>query len=331
MVTALRGIQIGKESVAGTRVAADIIWLGSGEMTDQRTWHAPDTEERNSLSLEHRQIEVAKQSQFVYRGSITFEQILFLLDMGVKGSVSPSTPTNGVLTRDWTYTPNNSSLNVPETYTIEYFDNQQEYEFGHGIVEQMALNFPMGEVGNVQATLFGQGTAKATKTAALSDPTVEDVVSQKGKIYIDTSWANLGNTQKSGLLANSSIAFTTGFAPVPLADGSTDFSTYAERKRALDVTMTLRHNSDGVAQFDNYAAATGIFVRLEWTGSEIEQVTPTYDKLLRVDMALRFKNPPRFFGDHEGLNTIEMNARTFKDPTSGNDFSFFVRNTVTGT
>ena len=215
MTTALRRIQMGQETTRGTLVAADKILLGALQYTDQRTHHSPEDEERNSLALLHRLTELTQGTALQYTGSLIYEQILDFLAMGVKGSVTPTTPTNGVLTRDWTFTPTLAALNAQDSYTFEYGDDQQEYECGHVMAESIDLNFSMGEAATMSATLFGQATAKATFTGALTPPAVEDVVAQQVKMYLDTTWAGLGTTQLSGLLASAVIRIPTG-----LADGA---------------------------------------------------------------------------------------------------------------
>lgn len=330
MTTALRRIQIGLESTRGTLVAADTILLGALQYTDTRTWISPEDEERNSLALLHRQTEVAKQTDLQFTSTVTYEQILQFLSMGVKGAITPTTPTNGVLTRDWTFLPSLTASNAQDSFTFEYGDDQQEYECGHVMASQIELTFPMGEAGGLTATLFGQGTAKSTFTGSLSAPTVEDVASQDITLYVDSSWSALGDTAKAAILASATIRIPTGVAPQRYADGSTNFSTFSESKRAAEVELTLRHNSDGEVQYDNYAASTLIFVRLEAVGTLIESVTPDYYKTLTMDFAMRYTEPPTFFEDYNGHNTVVLRGRTFRDPTSGNDFGFVVRNTVTG-
>jgi len=251
VTTALKRIQIGLESTRGTLVAADTVLLGALQYTDDRAFHMPEDEERNSLALLHRQTEIAKGTTLQFTGAVTFEQILQFLSMGVKGAITPTTPTNGVLTRDWTFLPTLTALNAPDSFTFEYGDDQQEYECGYVMAEQLELAFAMGEVGQLSANLFGKATAKSTFTGALSAPTVEDVVSQTMKFYKDTSWANLGNTEKAAILANATIRIPTGFTKVPYGDGSTEWSTHGESKRAAEVEITLRHNADVVIPLVN--------------------------------------------------------------------------------
>lgn len=330
MTTALRRIQVGLESTHGTLVAADTILLGALQYTDQRTFHQPEDEERNSLALVHRSTELTKATALQFTGALTFEQALQFLSMGVKGGISPTTPTNGVLTRDWTFTPSLTADNAHDSFTFEYGDDQQEYECGYVMAEQLEFTFAMGEVGQLSATLFGQSTAKSTFTGSITVPTVEDVVSQTVQMYKDSSWANLGTTELTGTLANAVIRLPTGLSMARYASGSTEFTTHGIAKRACEVELTVRHNNSGEALYDDYVAQNLIFIRLEATGSEIEQVTPTYDKLFRFDGAIRLSEPPQFFEDYNGFNTVMLRGRTYEDPTSNNDFSFMVRNTVTG-
>lgn len=86
---ALREIQIGEESEKGTAVAATAVLLGALTMKESPVIHRP-VEERGTLAEFSRSLKVANLAELTFEGDVTFEQILYLLHMGMLGNVSPT-------------------------------------------------------------------------------------------------------------------------------------------------------------------------------------------------------------------------------------------------
>ena len=326
MVMALRKIQIGQESTRGTGVAADIILLGRLSQTHEITWDAPEDEERNSLAMFHRQTNVGQQVALKYEGNMTFQQVIHLLAMGI-GALTTTQPDVGgsPTVYDHTFEPTLIALAAQKAYTVEYGDKKQEYESVFLMAEQLEFTFAIGESWQMGADLFGRFPTKSTFTGALTDPVVEDVIGQKSKLYIDTSWANLGNTQVSSSLISASIRIPTGLAPTRYADGTIELSDVAENKRAAEVELVFKHDTSGVAEYDKFAAGTLLFVRLETEGSVAENA---FNFTTTWDFALRYTEPVEFFGDQDGENVIRLTGKSQQDPTAVRDMRFKVRNTT---
>lgn len=83
---ALRKIQIGLESAAaqGDPVPATAALLGALTMVDSPTIHRP-VEERGVLAEFARSVKVANLAEMTFEGDATFEQIIYLLNMGILG------------------------------------------------------------------------------------------------------------------------------------------------------------------------------------------------------------------------------------------------------
>ena len=326
MVMGLRRIQIGQESTRGTPVAADIILLGRLGMTPEITPYMPDDEERNSLAMYHRRTNVGQQAALSYEGTLTFQQVIHLLAMGI-GALTTSQPDSGgsPTVYDHTFEPTLIALAAQKAYTFEYGDNQQEYESAFCIATQLEFSMAMLEPWTMSADILARFPSKSTFTGSLVAPTVEDVIGQKTKLYIDTSWANLGNTQVSDTMISASIRIPTGIVPTRYADGSLEFSDVAENKRAAEIDLTFKHNTSGEAEYDKFAAGTLTFVRLEVEGSVAEN---SYNYTFRADFAMRYTENPELFGEQDGENVIALSGKSFHDPTSGRDMRFLVRGTT---
>ena len=325
-IGALRRIQIGVESPRGTLVPATKILLGNLRMTPRLESYEPEDEDRNSLGLLHRSTIIGQSCDLRYEGSATYEQLINFLAMTMIGGVTPTTPGGGTLTRDWAFAPSLTAANTQDSFTFEYGDNQQEYEAAFVVGKQLELSYDMGGPIRLTADLVGRYPAKSTFTGSLAAPTVVDIVSKVTTIAVDTTWAGLGGTAKSTLLLGGTVRIPSGIELVKYADGSLNWSTTQEGKRALEVELLLAHGDDGETQYDNYAARTTTFVRLETLGPLIEGALY---KRLQIDMALRWTEPPEMFELESGLTAIRFKGKSVVDPTSANDYEVNVRNAVT--
>ncbi len=105
-ISGFRKIQIGKEDTPGTPVAATKRLLGTLTQKEALTLSQP-SEEVGALTKVTRSIVAGKQAEMKFTADLTFEQILDILLMGVKGSVSavPLYPESAqVFTSPATYT-----------------------------------------------------------------------------------------------------------------------------------------------------------------------------------------------------------------------------------
>lgn len=323
MTTAFRRIQVGLEATRGTAVAADKKLVGTLTMTPEVVWHRP-VDERNSLAEFRRSIAVAQNSRLRYEADATYDQLIDILSMAVKGSITPSVVE--ITGRIWTFTPNTTSKNVQDSYTFEYGDDVQAWESAFVIAENMELSIPLNEVVTVRADLFAKFAAKTTFTAAISDPSLTEIVANHAKIYIDGTWANLGTTQQAALLAGATIRLPTGVAPVKYADGSLDMSGVSESRTHLEIDLDLISSTAFVTEYDAYVAGTDRAIRIELTGPIAVGATPYK---LTIDCFGRYVSAPELFGDRDGENMVRLALHSHED-SSGNHFEFAVTNLITG-
>jgi len=223
----------------------------------------------------------------------------------------------------WTFTPNLTSRNNQDAYTVEYGDDSQEFETTFGLVSALELAITLGDVVTLNVDMFARFPSKSTFTAALSDPTVNEIVSNHLRVYIDGSWATLGNTQKSSLVMGGTVRMSTGAASVKYADGSLDFSNFIEQRRHLEIELEMAVGADAITEYDAWVAQTLRAIRLEWTG-------PTLgggNYKLTVDAIGRYTSGPEFLADKDGQNVMRFIFQTRED-SLGNEMSFVVQNNV---
>jgi len=323
MAEAFRRIQIGAEATRGTLVAADKVLLGTLQMTPESTFFRPE-DERNSIATHSRQVEVAQQTTFRYEGVASFEQLIYFLSMGVIGAVSPATVE--VTGRVWTFLPNMSSANTPNSFSIEYGDDDQEFEAGFVVATNLEMAIAMGETMTLRADLVGREAAKSTFTGALSEPAINEIVGNKMNVWIDGTWANLGTTAKTSLVAAASIRLPTGFTPVKYADGNLFFSAIAEQKRAVQLELDLVMGADAITEYDAFKAGTARAIRLRIDGPIAVGAT---NYRFDFDVFGFYDEAPQLFDSRDGENLVRLRLSSFDDKVGPNDFQFVVTNLET--
>lgn len=322
-IEAFRRIQIGKESTPGTAVAATRKLIGELSISPNLTIHRP-TDERNSLSEFRRSEVVGQDASLSYSSDATYDQIIHFLAMALKGGVTPTQPDvgNSPTVYDWVYTPVATVLAAVDTFTIEYGDNTQEFECKYCFVQSLELGFAMNSVVTLKADMMGHYPIKSSFTGALSDESVEEVVSNDLTVAIDTTWANLGVTPKSGVVAGATLRIPTGLVPIKAADGSMEFTRIGEQRRHFELDLDILVSSAAITEYDAAVAQTDRAIRLIVTGPTISD-DETY--MLTIDFFGRYTAAPTIWDSQDGENLIRLSLVSHAD-ASGNELSITVRN-----
>jgi len=262
----LRKIQIGEETTAkGTPAAATAVLLGELTMKETPTIVRP-AEERANLAQHTRSHKVANMAELQFKGEVTFEQLLYFLHMGILGDV---TPVAGPSNKIWTFTPSLVAAGTYDSFTIEDGDDVQAWETEYCMASKIVITGGMNEPLQVTVDIFGRKMTQTSFTGSLSAPTVESVITQMGRIYIDDEDGVIGTTVKSSTLISFTLTINTGLSPVRHADGSLDFSTYQEGPKSVELQMTLAFNSGVETEHTYYNGETLRLVRLEFQGDDV--------------------------------------------------------------
>lgn len=299
-----RKLQLGAEGTAGTPTAATTIWRGMGTIADMVEKKYPE-EHVGIFGKTHRHY-VSRYWGELAMPSVeaTFEQLPYLFEAGV----SVETPTqdgtgSGYI---YQYVAPTTSPNTLQTYTIEGGDNQQAEEFDYCFVKNIVLSGEGQGALFMQADWMGRQVTDTTFTPALSLPTVEEIIFNSVKLYIDDEGGSIGSTLVSGLLFNMELGWKTGAEEWWAADGSLDFSLVKFANEELTIKLTYEHNSDAVSEKADYRADDVRLMRLLFEGSDLATPGTTYSKkTLILDMAVNYDNFSPL-GDNNGNDVYEV-------------------------
>ena len=311
-VKMLRKIQLGRESTAGTAVAATTVWRGEGAGEDNVQIVFP-SENVGILGGVNRSFIPALGGSAQMSGMATFEQILHVLEAGIN-AVTPVADGAGT-GKVSTYTFPTTAQLTPKTYTIEAGDNQQAEELEYAFVESFSLNGKAGEGLALEASWLGRQWITTTYTPALSLPVVEDILVSKAKLYIDAIGGTIGTTQVSNTLLSMGLDVKTGIVAVHTADGNKYFSFTKQTAPEAGLQLVFEHNASAVAEKANWRAGTPRLIRLEFQGSALGTPGAFTTKTLRLDFAGTWEK----FGalaDQDGNDTVVASFKPLYDLTA---------------
>ena len=336
---AFKDIQISSPEVTnGTAVAATEVVVAtiSAPYTD-KIFHTPE-EDRGSLAKNFETpIQVSDEIEIELEGNMYDRLAVFLFNMAIRGNVTPTQPDNinEPLHYLWTLEPSLTGTgNTPdetngiETFTIEYGDNVQHYETEFTFATKIEITGEPGELCTFSATIMGRQSTESTQTPALSAPTVVYFPFNLAKIYIDTSYANLGTTQKTDMLKGFTWTLETMFTGRYTADGNFYFTALNEEKKAAQLELTyIRSTADSETAKDIWESQATTFIRIEMNGEtemDAGQANPPY---IRLDGAYKYTEWP-VTDDEDGTSIVSVTAETFYDTTSSKQFGVLIGTTM---
>jgi len=317
-VKALRKLQLGRETTAGSAVAATTIWRGEAVIEDTLLVVFPP-EDVGYLSGVNRSYVPLKGAKLALSSTpATFEQICHILEMGVK----TATPTqdgsgSGYI---YTYTFPTTSQNTIKAYTIEGGDDitagQEEMEYC--FVTDFELSFKAGEALMMSANIEGRQVTLANFTGSLNIPAVEEILGSKGKLYIDAVGGTIGTTQASNTVLSGSLKVKTGLVAVPTADGNLYFSFVKGTMPQITLDVVFEHEGTSETERAAWRAQTARKMRLIFTGNTLTTsgTTGGYNyKTLIVDVAGKWEKFSAL-QEQDGNDTVAGTFRVGYDSTA---------------
>lgn len=304
---AFRFLQLGAESVQGTPVAATTIWRGMGMIKDGREWIRP--QENVGIAGGTLRKYLARQWSELAMPEVeaTYEQLPYIFEAGVAIETPSADGTgSGYI---YNYLSPTTAQNTLRTYTIEGGDDQQAEEIDFAFVKHFNLN---GEgTGALMCSVdwYGREATNTTKTPALSIPTVEEILVNNAKLYIDEPGGTIGSTEVSSTLFKVDLDVVTGVKEYWAVDGTKDFSLIKfTSDEALVLKLTYEHNASAVAEKANYRDGTNRLIRLLFEGSDLGTPGSTYSKKTMIWDLAAFYNDWGILDDNEGNDVVEVEA-----------------------
>ncbi len=199
-----------------------------------------------------------------------FQELPLFLSLGLKGAITPTEQTPSQADYLWTFNPLLTAADALDAVTLEMGDDERSYEVEGVACKSLKISGKTGDnsLVSVEAELIGKQLTSTTLTPAIALPTREPMLGNLAKIYLDPSWANVGVTQKTGILREYSAELQFG---VELLHHGAAKTVDALRQSYLGglLQFVFEKGAEAEAIFDAFQAQTFKVMRLAIEGSQI--------------------------------------------------------------
>lgn len=301
--------QYGLESTRGTEVDATGRLMGTITMPTDRKPKYP----KESLGVRAESMRsviyqiLADPIKYVHDDAV-YQELPALLGITVKGGVTGAEQTGGEGDYLWAFDPSLTGDNDPDTLSLETGDDTQAYTIEYVMGRSIKFSGRLGsdEGVKIESDMFGKQVTPKAFTAAVSLPSVEPIKANNTQLYIDSTWAGLGSTQKTGLLREWSFEIISGNHPKFHGD-SLMMTGHGEGYFMVLGTFVFEGNSNADTEFDAFQAQTEKAIRIAVPGS---QIGTGENHLLQIDVFGTYEEvvPMGQTADDNNLHTAIFHA-----------------------
>lgn len=326
-IKALRKLQLGRETTAGTAVAASTIYrVENALLKDDRVVVFPGEDVGNMGGLNRSYTAFLGGSLSMPDHPATFEQILHIFEAGIKTVATGSADTSGS-GKIYSYPVSTTSANTIKTYTLEGGDDQQAEEMEYCFVKSFTLSGGPREAVMLGAEWEGRQVTTCNFTTGQTAPTVEEILFSNGSIAINTVAEVVGATVKSNTLMGFNLNVNTGYQSVPAAQGTSSVFAFVKQvKPEITLNVTFEHDATSVAEKAAWRAGTPRQLRLRFIGTALTTSGTTYsNKELIVDLAGKWESFD-VIGEQDGNDIVSGTFRAGYDSTAALFAEFVVVN-----
>jgi len=306
-------VQHGIEAVAGTLVAATMVYPGEAEVTFEDKVELPDytTGFGGGSATEETFMSQTGTTLTLKDTPCSVELLAYMLQAGVK--------TTGSGTSSFAFAFPTTAANTISSYTWEFATALQEYEAGYGFLTDFSIKAD-GGANNGKVMFNGivraRKAAASTVTASLSRYSTHEplMINGASKFSIDAAGTAAGTASHlAATLRGFSMDVKTGWFPGHYADARTanDFSVPEGGGTAYEITgnIKLLLNATSVTELANSRAGTSrmVYIALDGTSS----------RKLAIALPLVFTSAPKLATPVEnGLIMCEFPYRSKYSRTS---------------
>lgn len=331
---AFRDIQI--SNAEGTpRIAEAATDILLGTITPNyadKAIHYPEHERNTTARNMGDDFVVSREAELTFEGEMNMRHIVWMLSNSVKGKNNPTQPDSGNEPNAylWNIYAVPASATTPEiggygidTFTIEYGDNVQHYEAAGCFTRTIEISGAPNEPVMVSWEITGDKVTESTKTAALSVIDTQYFPSNLVELYIDSSWANMGNTQKTDALKAWTWRLETQFTPRYTASGSMSHTGVNEDRKAAQLEMTLlRDSALSEIEKNDYDNRTTTYIRIACKGAT--ELDSGQGNVPYVYLQGSYRYTDWDTDDEDGMVVANVTAESVLDSVGSQHFSTLV-------
>jgi hypothetical protein len=282
-VKRLRKIQLGLETTPGVLVPATAVLRGlEGTLEDEREQKF-SVEDVGVLGGTDHNFEVKVGGKLDLSGEANFEQLPYFLAMAVKDAVT-GVADGGGSGFVYSYPLPTTAKNDVKTYSFRAGDDYQAETMAFAFCPDLELSGSSGEEVKLSANLEGGEVVPGTFTGGLVLPSVETLLFQKARLFIDPLSGVIGTTQVSNALVGFSLKIKGGKVRRWTASGLLTHSHLGQDAPEVELSLTFEHEGSASALKTAWRSRATQLVRLEILGNALGTAGTYTTKLFRVDL-----------------------------------------------
>lgn len=304
-------VQIGKETTAGTSVAATRkLYTREPVLTRERAPrpHRFATGTRDNVRAFTLGPEVVGGSLAM---AMSADEIIELLLLSIQGAVTPTQPDSvgNPTVYLWTFKPGNTL----DSATVEWDDGARPWEAAGVRVNSLTIEGNVREENVISAELFGTALVQAALTGALAERVPTFLEGYEVKLYIDSFGGTPGTTEVPGTLINWSVSLNNNLTRKYTASNTQAASAIPIGELGVEATLTFEaEKAAALTEFNNWNAATRRLVRLEF--GQNATISGTYKRFVTVDIPGAW-GAVNLGGADEGTRVYELSYQYVYDST----------------
>jgi hypothetical protein len=316
-----RRVQLGWESTPGTAVPATTIWRGPAlKLSDnQKKVIVPEDVGISAPGL--RQITPQLTAGYKFPATdATFEQIGYPFEAGLLKVTSPSADGSGS-GKIYTYNAATAVTAAPvtRTATIEAGENIRSENAEYAFCQEITLEGAANDSWKL-AHSWGARQASAMAgglTAALSVPSVESMLFNSSKFFIDEPAGTIGATQLLNTVIGCKLKIDTGLKAQHTASGNLYFSTLEFVGAKITGELTMLMNASSLAEKLKWLSNTVRLLQIKIEGLTFALAGTTYSKKTFIaNLAIVWTGGWDESGDDSGVGTVKATFAAGYDYTS---------------
>jgi hypothetical protein len=246
MSTILGKVQIGKETVRGTGVAATVmVPIVQKPLPVDRKVKAINFDTGMNVDVTHRSMQGRLVEDTLQWDDGYFQILPHLFSGLLKGGVTPVEQTADQDDWLWEHEPAlDDTDNAQDSFTIERGDNIQAVEHNYSMFKRFKISGQINQEGgdspvSIEVDYFARENVNSSFTAGL-DPLEPIFLNAKlARVYLDALWADVGETELTGLLRSFELEILSGLHPTFNGGAVETFGAHEQGPMSAILNLTL--------------------------------------------------------------------------------------------
>jgi hypothetical protein len=215
-----------------------------------------------------------------------------LWNLLMKAVTVPTTPTNGVLTRLWSFVPSLTSDDIKAGTLYGGDPNVQTFQAAYCMADEMTVSADASGNTACMWAMTGMGRFPTRVAAPVFPAAIPGDLLMPGAMqcWIDTGATAIGTTEVTGRFVKTDWTIPTGVSYKYYANGPAGglgFTKAGRKRRSAKATIEVELNEVSIAATKEYLtweADTSVKMRIRLNGALIESVTPDYYSYIQLDI-----------------------------------------------